>query len=104
MEGQLLDIGTGGSVFPLISSSRTASEIITTGYLESERIELQKWLKGDADAISLTPCFEYAARLEGNGYAVIIPDIEHIFHMFQHNVLAISPFLFISAQQHPTLR
>ena len=71
MEGRLLDIGTS-SAFPLISSSRTAGEIIATGYLESERQELQKWLRGDADAINLTPCFEYAAKLEGNGYKYTI--------------------------------
>ena len=43
---------------------------MATGYLESERQELQKWLRGDDDVVNFTPCLEYAAKLEGNGYVM----------------------------------
>ena len=70
IEGRLIDIATGASVFPLMFTSRTVGEITATGYLESERQELQKWLRGDGDVVNFTPCLAYAAKLEGNGYVM----------------------------------
>ena len=52
----------------IAAASKDASSIVTSGYMESEREELQKWLRDEPDAINWTPILEFAAALEGNGY------------------------------------
>ena len=63
----MLDFATGCGILSIAAASKDVSSIVASGYLESEREELKKWLKDEPDAINWKPCLELAATLEGNG-------------------------------------
>ena len=68
LQGRLLDFGTGCCILSLAAASKDVSDIVASGYLESERAELKRWLKEEPGAIDWKPCLEFIAALEGNGY------------------------------------
>ncbi|KAH0623358.1 hypothetical protein JD844_031609 [Phrynosoma platyrhinos] len=62
----LIDIGSGPSIYQLLSACESFQEIIATDFLEQNREEMQKWLKKDPDAFDWTPMVKYVCQLEGN--------------------------------------
>ena len=59
---QLLDIGTGPVVYPIITASKWFDEIYLSDF-SKENIELlQKWRRGDSD--HMKPLMEYFAQKE----------------------------------------
>ncbi|XP_078697820.1 nicotinamide N-methyltransferase-like [Branchiostoma floridae x Branchiostoma belcheri] len=63
---RLLDIGTGPTVYQLISASRFCTEIVCAEYAEANRAEVLKWIKGEPDAYDWNSSFQYVASLEGD--------------------------------------
>ncbi|CAH1246317.1 INMT [Branchiostoma lanceolatum] len=63
---RLLDVGTGPTIYQLISASRFCTEIVCAEYAEANRAEVQKWINGDPGAYDWTPSFQYVAELEGD--------------------------------------
>ncbi|XP_041122761.1 phenylethanolamine N-methyltransferase [Polyodon spathula] len=63
----LIDIGSGPTVYQLLSACEFFPEIILTDYLEVNRQELQRWLRNEADAFDWTPYIQHACELEGKG-------------------------------------
>ncbi|XP_067326973.1 nicotinamide N-methyltransferase-like [Anolis sagrei] len=62
----LIDIGSGPSIYQLLSACESFKEIIATDLLEQNRAELRKWLKKDPEALDWTPMVKYTCQLEGN--------------------------------------
>jgi hypothetical protein len=50
VDGRVLDLGIGASVLSLLPVNKGAREIVVTGFLETERVEMRKWLQKDPDA------------------------------------------------------
>ncbi|XP_042300366.1 nicotinamide N-methyltransferase-like, partial [Sceloporus undulatus] len=62
----LIDIGSGPSIYQLLSACESFQEIIATDFLEENQEEMQKWLKKDPEAFDWTPMVKYVCQLEGN--------------------------------------
>ncbi|KAM4016818.1 nicotinamide N-methyltransferase-like isoform 1-T3 [Anomaloglossus baeobatrachus] len=63
----LLDIGTGPTIYHLLSACEVFDKIIVSDFLEQNRAEIQKWLKKDPDALDWTHIIKFVCELEGNG-------------------------------------
>uniref|UniRef100_A0A4W3HME1 Phenylethanolamine N-methyltransferase n=1 Tax=Callorhinchus milii TaxID=7868 RepID=A0A4W3HME1_CALMI len=55
----LLDIGSGPTIYQVISACEHFEEIILSDYLEVNRQELSKWLHGEPDAFDWSPYLKY---------------------------------------------
>ncbi|XP_067326713.1 nicotinamide N-methyltransferase-like [Anolis sagrei] len=62
----LIDMGSGPSIYQLLSPCEFFREIIVTDLLEQNRVEIQKWLKKDPEALDWTPMVKYVCQLEGD--------------------------------------
>ncbi|XP_075694882.1 nicotinamide N-methyltransferase-like [Rhinoderma darwinii] len=62
----LLDVGTGASIYQLLSACEVFDKIIASDLLEQNRAEFQKWLKKDLDAFDWTHIIKFVCELEGN--------------------------------------
>ncbi|XP_042331159.1 nicotinamide N-methyltransferase-like [Sceloporus undulatus] len=62
----LIDIGSGPSIYQLLSACESFQEIIATEFLEQNREEMQKWLKKDPEAFDWTLMVKYICQLEGD--------------------------------------
>ncbi|CAM5172041.1 unnamed protein product [Eretmochelys imbricata] len=62
----LIDIGSGPTIYQLLSACESFKEIIASDYTDRNRRELEKWLKNEPGAFDWTPVVEYVCELEGN--------------------------------------
>ncbi|XP_056397993.1 nicotinamide N-methyltransferase-like [Hyla sarda] len=62
----LLDVGTGASIYHLLSACEVFDKIIVSDLVDQNREEFQKWLKKDPDAFDWTHLIKRACELEGN--------------------------------------
>ncbi|XP_075695863.1 nicotinamide N-methyltransferase-like [Rhinoderma darwinii] len=62
----LLDVGSGASIYQLLSACEVFDKIIASDLLEQNRAEFQKWLKKDPDAFDWTHIIKFVCELEGN--------------------------------------
>ncbi|XP_051708840.1 indolethylamine N-methyltransferase isoform X1 [Oryctolagus cuniculus] len=62
----LIDIGSGPTVYQLLSACEAFREIIVTDYLEQNLRELQRWLSGEPGAYDWSPAVQYVCELEGD--------------------------------------
>nr|XP_060643562.1 nicotinamide N-methyltransferase-like [Anolis sagrei ordinatus] len=62
----LIDIGSGPSIYQLLSACESFKEIIVSDLVEKNREEMQKWLRKDPNAFDWTPIVKYVCQLEGN--------------------------------------
>uniref|UniRef100_A0A8C8RV51 Nicotinamide N-methyltransferase n=1 Tax=Pelusios castaneus TaxID=367368 RepID=A0A8C8RV51_9SAUR len=60
----LIDIGSGPSIYQLLSASENFKEIIASDYTDRNRQELEKWLKNEPGAFDWTPVVKYVCELE----------------------------------------
>ncbi|CAN8020472.1 unnamed protein product [Ixodes persulcatus] len=63
----LLDVGSGPMILNALLASSRFKHIVLSDLVESNRLELNKWLKKDEDAIDWTFRAEMIAALEGYG-------------------------------------
>ncbi|VFV27105.1 Hypothetical predicted protein [Lynx pardinus] len=67
LKGKLLiDIGSGPSIYQLLSACESFEEIIATDYTDKNRLELEKWLKKVPGAFDWSPVVKYVCELEGD--------------------------------------
>uniref|UniRef100_A0A8C6QIP6 Nicotinamide N-methyltransferase n=1 Tax=Nannospalax galili TaxID=1026970 RepID=A0A8C6QIP6_NANGA len=62
----LIDIGSGPTIYQLLSACESFREIIATDYTDQNLQELQKWLKKEPGAFDWSPVVTYVCDLEGN--------------------------------------
>lgn len=61
----LVDVGTGPNVIPSLLASSRCNDIVLSDLVEGNRLELNKWLNKDEDAVDWTVRAEQVAALEG---------------------------------------
>ncbi|XP_059575559.1 nicotinamide N-methyltransferase-like isoform X2 [Alligator mississippiensis] len=61
----LIDIGSGPTIYQLLSACEKFNEIIVSDYADRNRQELEKWLKKEPGAFDWTPAVKYVCELEG---------------------------------------
>ncbi|XP_029812618.1 nicotinamide N-methyltransferase-like [Suricata suricatta] len=67
LKGKLLiDIGSGPSIYQLLSACEAFEEIVATDYTDKNRLELEKWLKKMPGAFDWSPVVKYVCELEGD--------------------------------------
>ncbi|XP_069469643.1 nicotinamide N-methyltransferase-like [Ambystoma mexicanum] len=66
----LIDIGSGPTIYQLLSSCEAYKEITPTDYSKRNRQELEKWLKKESGAFDWTPVVKFVCDLEGNRTSV----------------------------------
>ncbi|XP_075046472.1 nicotinamide N-methyltransferase-like [Mixophyes fleayi] len=67
VEGDILiDFGTGPTIYNLLSACEVFNNIITSDFLEQNRIQLQKWLRKDPDAFNWSHVVKFVCELEAN--------------------------------------
>uniref|UniRef100_UPI00398E8CA4 phenylethanolamine N-methyltransferase n=1 Tax=Pristiophorus japonicus TaxID=55135 RepID=UPI00398E8CA4 len=61
----LLDIGSGPTLYQVISACDFFKKIVMSDYLEVNREQLRKWLQREAGAFNWSPYVKYVCGLEG---------------------------------------
>ncbi|XP_064646996.1 nicotinamide N-methyltransferase-like isoform X7 [Lineus longissimus] len=62
---RLLDVGSGPSIYSVISAGSRCSDIICSDYATQSLDEILKWVHSDHDAHNWQRYFEYVCKLEG---------------------------------------
>ncbi|XP_001511609.1 nicotinamide N-methyltransferase [Ornithorhynchus anatinus] len=62
----LIDIGSGPTIYQLLSACEAFREIVATDYTAQNRQELQKWLSKEPGAFDWSPVVKYVCDLEGD--------------------------------------
>uniref|UniRef100_A0A8C3YQT4 Nicotinamide N-methyltransferase n=1 Tax=Catagonus wagneri TaxID=51154 RepID=A0A8C3YQT4_9CETA len=62
----LIDIGSGPTIYQLLSACESFKEIVATDYTDQNLQELEKWLKKEPGAFDWSPVVTYVCELEGN--------------------------------------
>ncbi|KAM8927363.1 nicotinamide N-methyltransferase-like [Pelodytes ibericus] len=63
----LIDIGTGPSIYQLLSACETFNSIIATDFTDRNRQEFEKWLRKEPGAFDWSELSKAVCKLEGNG-------------------------------------
>ncbi|XP_072312255.1 phenylethanolamine N-methyltransferase [Eucyclogobius newberryi] len=61
----LIDVGTGPTLYQVLSGCEVFNKVILTDFLEVNRQELKKWLQGEGGSLDWTPYIQYVCKLEG---------------------------------------
>ncbi|KYO36035.1 hypothetical protein Y1Q_0012300 [Alligator mississippiensis] len=61
----LIDIGSGPTIYQLLSACEKFNKIIVSDYADRNRQELEKWLKKGPGAFDWTLVVKYVCKLEG---------------------------------------
>uniref|UniRef100_A0A8C6DIU1 Indolethylamine N-methyltransferase n=1 Tax=Moschus moschiferus TaxID=68415 RepID=A0A8C6DIU1_MOSMO len=64
----LIDVGTGPTIYQLLSACEAFREIIVSDYSELNLREVDKWLKKEPGAYDWSPAVQYVCELEGDRY------------------------------------
>ncbi len=62
---RLLEVGGGPTIYQLISASAVTDQIIFSEYLDDNRKEITKWIKGSRGAFNWDKYFRFVLQLEG---------------------------------------
>ncbi|XP_077161291.1 nicotinamide N-methyltransferase-like [Paroedura picta] len=62
----LIDIGSGPTIYQLLSACESFREIIATDYTDQNREEMQRWLRKEPGAFDWSPVVKYVCELEGD--------------------------------------
>ncbi|XP_049713047.1 nicotinamide N-methyltransferase [Elephas maximus indicus] len=62
----LIDIGSGPTIYQLLSACESFKEIIASDYVDQNLQELERWLKKEPGAFDWSPVVNYVCDLEGN--------------------------------------
>ncbi|XP_044539117.1 nicotinamide N-methyltransferase-like, partial [Gracilinanus agilis] len=68
----LIDIGTGPTIYQLLSACESFKEIVVTDYTDQNLEELSKWLKKEPGAFDWSPVVKYVCELEGDRVASVL--------------------------------
>ncbi|XP_004604763.2 nicotinamide N-methyltransferase [Sorex araneus] len=70
----LIDIGSGPTIYQLLSACESFKDIIASDYVDQNLLELEKWLKKEPGAFDWSPVVTYVCELEGG--RVKVPEKE----------------------------
>uniref|UniRef100_A0A8C5PZ12 Nicotinamide N-methyltransferase n=1 Tax=Leptobrachium leishanense TaxID=445787 RepID=A0A8C5PZ12_9ANUR len=62
----MIDIGSGPTIYHLLSACEVFENIITSDFLEQNREQLKKWLRKDPDMLDWSKVAQMVCDLEGN--------------------------------------
>ncbi|XP_069061134.1 nicotinamide N-methyltransferase-like [Pleurodeles waltl] len=99
----LIDIGTGPTIYQLLSACECFKEITATDYAESNRKELRKWLQNEPGAFDWSPVVKYVCELEEN--RMTVPEKEEklrraVTQILHCDVLKSNPLEPLQGQQY----
>ncbi|KAM9520428.1 phenylethanolamine N-methyltransferase [Guaruba guarouba] len=63
----LIDVGSGPTIYQLLSACDHFEEIVATDYLAVNREELQRWARGDPGTFDWSPFIQHVCKIEGRG-------------------------------------
>uniref|UniRef100_A0A8C6TLP5 Phenylethanolamine N-methyltransferase n=1 Tax=Neogobius melanostomus TaxID=47308 RepID=A0A8C6TLP5_9GOBI len=63
--GLLIDVGSGPTLYQVLSGCEVFSKVLLTDFLEVNRQELKSWLQGEGANFDWTPFIKYVCELEG---------------------------------------
>uniref|UniRef100_UPI00358EC49C nicotinamide N-methyltransferase-like n=1 Tax=Myxine glutinosa TaxID=7769 RepID=UPI00358EC49C len=64
---RLLDVGSGPSIYQILSASEAFDDIYLSDFTEVNGNELHLWLEDSPEAFNWSPIIQYVCDLEGNG-------------------------------------
>ncbi|XP_064158167.1 indolethylamine N-methyltransferase-like [Anguilla rostrata] len=62
---KLIDIGCGPTIHGIISASKYFEEIVVSDFTDSNRREIEKWLRNEEGCFDWRPTIEFVCELEG---------------------------------------
>ncbi|XP_064158166.1 nicotinamide N-methyltransferase-like isoform X2 [Anguilla rostrata] len=62
---KLIDIGCGPTIHGIISASKCFEEIVVSDFTDSNRREIEKWLRNEEGCFDWRPTIEFVCELEG---------------------------------------
>ncbi|CAH1239176.1 INMT [Branchiostoma lanceolatum] len=65
---RLLDVGSGPTVYQLISASRVCSEIVCSDIHQGALAEIKRWKNGGENVFDWSTAVKYVSELEGTGW------------------------------------
>ncbi|XP_061079348.1 nicotinamide N-methyltransferase-like, partial [Conger conger] len=66
LEGKrVIDIGSGPTIYAIISASRCFEEIVLSDIADGNRREIEKWLKNEKGCFNWRPIIQFVCELEG---------------------------------------
>ncbi|NXX99528.1 PNMT methyltransferase, partial [Centropus bengalensis] len=63
----LIDVGSGPTIYQLLSACDHFEEIVATDYLAVNREELERWARGEPGTFDWSPFIQHVCRIEGRG-------------------------------------
>ncbi|XP_042694600.1 phenylethanolamine N-methyltransferase [Centrocercus urophasianus] len=63
----LIDVGSGPTIYQLLSACDHFEEIVATDFLEVNREELRRWVRGEPGAFDWSPFIQHVCKIEGRG-------------------------------------
>jgi hypothetical protein len=75
-QDSMIDVGGGPTLYQLISARNKVKKITCAEYLESNRREVQKWLRNEADAFNWDQYFKHYLALERDAHATSIDEMK----------------------------
>ena len=86
VEGELLvDVGSGPTLYQVLSACEVFNKVILTDFLEVNRQELKDWIQNNGKSkMDWTPFLKHVCKLEGRGYGQVL--LLHIVHVNVHQI------------------
>jgi len=72
----MIDVGGGPTIYQLISARNKVKKITCAEYLESNRLEVQKWLRNEPDAFNWDQYFKHYLALEQDARETSIDEMK----------------------------
>ncbi|KAG7257010.1 hypothetical protein CRUP_007058 [Coryphaenoides rupestris] len=67
--GLLVDVGSGPTLYQVLSGCEIFERLVLTDFLEVNRQELKRWLQDQGPgSLDWTPYLQHVCKLEGRGY------------------------------------
>lgn len=63
----LIDVGSGPTIYQLLSACDHFEEIVATDYLAVNREELGRWVRGEPGTFDWSPFIQHVCKIEGRG-------------------------------------
>lgn len=63
----LIDVGSGPTLYQVLSGCEIFNKVLLTDFLEVNRQELKSWLQGQGSSLDWTPYLQHVCKLEGRG-------------------------------------
>uniref|UniRef100_A0A667YFP9 Zgc:64002 n=1 Tax=Myripristis murdjan TaxID=586833 RepID=A0A667YFP9_9TELE len=88
---RLIEVGTGPTIHTLISACEHFEEIVVSDYTDSNRRELEKWIRAEEGCFNWDPHIQFVCDLEGRRY-FLCKSAKKIKHVLKCDVNLENPF------------